>query len=587
MSLSTLVPPLLWQLEWRTPPWLALALLPWCLLALSRWRDRPLLRYADAALRPWALERPGHRGALRFAAVALAWLLLAAALAGPRIPMTVEAAGQGHRSDLSLMLVLDVSRTMLAEDVTPRRLQRAMLETDALLEHLQGERVGVVAVSGRPLLLTPPTTDRDVLRHYLERAPGVMSDLSGKALAGGLRLAREAMTGEAGAVVLITDGDSRALAEPHRTDLLAEASRLREAGLALYVLGVGGAEAVAVPAPGGGLLREGGEAVLSRMDVRALEQLAGTGGGRYAAAGTVGARWDRLYTAGIARIPSATQVHQWRDLYGWLLAPALVLLLLSWYRPGPGAVPAVLLGALLIPVYSGPAHADASRHEARAHAAYTAGDYHAALHAYVRLGGFAGRMGEGASAYRLGDHAHAAEAFTRALLEAPGDRERAEALFNLGNARFRQGEMAAAVEAYRGALAYPSPHGERILHNLARAASRAPDPADAGLAGRRTRQATEDVGRMDLEETPDFPEDEGPSDAVAEEGERDALGEAVARGERMPEGTGAAGRPGVVLDVSREYDAALMKLDRLEDRDLRLLRALRDREAPRDLESGR
>jgi len=564
-------------LEWRTPLWLLLAGVPWLLAALVRVRERPLRRYADAPLHPWALYRADRRAGLRFALNALAWLLLAAALAGPRVPAPVEVAGQGHRGDVSLMLVLDVSSTMYAEDVAPRRLDRGLLEVDLLLERLQGERVGLVTVAGQSLLLTPPTDDHAVLGHYLQRAPQLLSGIPGKALASGLRRARETLAEQGGgAVVLITDGDHRALAEPHWADLLGEARALGEAAMPLYVLGVGGTQAVPVPGREGGLLRERGETVLSRMDTQALQELAAAAGGRYSTAGALGGRWAELYEAGVARVPSTMTVNHWRELYPWLLAPGLVLLLLSWFRRPPAGVGAVVLVCLILPLSSEPAYADGLR---QAHAAWEAGEYLRALNAYAPLRGYGARVGEGASAYRLEEYGHAADAFTQAWLEAPGDRERAEALFNLGNARFRQEDFAAAVEAYRGALAYPSPHRERIEHNLALAAGRDLAAGGPGLPGRRARQATEDVGRMDLEETPGFPDDEPPPDTRIEEGEREATGEAVALGEVDSRADGAGRRGGRVLAVDWEYDAALKKLDLLEDRDLRLLRALGDREA--------
>ncbi len=316
----------------------------------------------------------------------------------------------------------------------------------------------------------------------------------------------------------------------------------------------------------------------------ALTRLAEVGGGHYAQAGalgqsSLGRAWERLYADAVVRLPSSRSVTHWQELHPWLLAPGLGLLLLSWLRPAPAPASALVL-ALLLPLQPAPVSADEPALALQAHSAWNAGAFARALNAYARLPGHPGRLGEGASAYRLGDFEHAAEAFIQAWLTAPGDRERAEALFNLGNARFRQEDYAAAVETYRGALAYPSPHRQAIEHNLALAAGREREAGGPGLAGRRARQATEDVGRMDLEETPGFPEDEETPRLPTEEGDREALGEAVARGELEGRAERPAGGPGRRLAVDREYDAALLKQDQLEDRDLRLWRALRDRESP-------
>ncbi|QKT03077.1 VWA domain-containing protein [Ectothiorhodospiraceae bacterium 2226] len=584
------------QLDWRAPLWLLLALQPWTVWALVRWRRRALHRYAEPHLRPWALQRPGGAGAARFALNALAWLLLAAALAGPRVPAPAERAGEGPRSDVALMVVLDVSPSMYAEDVAPRRLQRARLEVENLLERLRGERVGLVAVAGEALLLAPPTADHGALRHYLARAPQVLADVPGTNLAAALRLAREALAhaGGVGAVVLITDGDADALSGGRGEAALAEAAGLGAADVPLFVLGVGTADGAPVPTAEGYLLY-GGETVISRMDEARLRALAQTAGGRYATAGRFGQDWRALYDGGAARLPSAAQAasgaHHWRELFPWLLVPALVMLALSWLRwswPVRAAAPAAALAlALALALQPAPVWADDAA-ERQAHALYESGNYPLALMHYARLGGYAARMGEGASAYRLRDYEHAAAAFARAWLEAPDETRRAEALFNLGNAQFRAGAFHRAEEAYRDALRYPSPHRERIAANLelARAQAQALDPAEEGVAGRRSRFATEDVARMDPDEDPEFPEDEAPREAATAEDEREALGEAVARGELLPEADGARGGAQRRLAVDREYAAALKKLDLVEDRDVRLLRSLRAREAPPQAADG-
>ncbi|WP_162264469.1 VWA domain-containing protein, partial [Thiobacillus denitrificans] len=138
------------NLHWREPLWLALAAVP-LLFVLWRGRRRArLLRYADAELLPWAASLPAAQAGAwpRTLAHALAWLLLALAAAGPRLPLELRAGQTTPRHLLTVMAVLDVSASMRATDIAPDRLARARLELLDWLPRLQGERVGLIVFAG-------------------------------------------------------------------------------------------------------------------------------------------------------------------------------------------------------------------------------------------------------------------------------------------------------------------------------------------------------------------------------------------------------------------------------------------------------
>jgi Ca-activated chloride channel family protein len=511
------------SLQWREPLLLVLVVQPLLIAALTRLRRRSRLNaYADPALHPWVLARQsrsaGRSLLLRDGAYAAAWLLLALAAAGPRLPEQVP--GQPLPGSVDIIAVVDVSHSMAAADVAPNRLRRARIEIEELMDHLRGDRLGVVVYAARAHLLSPPTADRAALQFYLDGLEQLVLPTRGSAPEAGLALARHELdrSTRKGAVVLITDGDFGA--DPARHDALRRsAAQLRAGGYPLYVLGVGTVEGDAVPAPDTGWLMDKGQPVVSRMDEGLLQDLAGIGEGRYSRAAADDSDWAALYDAGIAGqgslhigAESARRI-VWHELYPWTLAPGIALLFFSLmpYRiAGPTARLAVLVvaGGVLALNPARPAMAADAASEQAAFGAYAAGDYTRAAALYESLTGYAARMGEAASRYRLADYAAAARAFTRAVLDADTDLQRGTALYNLGNCRFQLGDYAGAARMFADAMRYRPEHREAERNRgLALALQRRIDEALAreqeaagGRMGRGPREARPAEG-TDIDET--------------------------------------------------------------------------------------
>ena len=490
------------QLDWRNPWWGLLALQPLLMAGWLFWRRQKIVHYADPHLQPWALR--GRLGAApvgwRNTINALAWVLLACAAAGPRTPLMVS---QQHattlRHDLDLMLVLDVSPSMQAQDIAPQRLLRAKLKLLDLLPRLHGERVGLIVFSGNAGLLMPFTQDLRVVPHYLDLAQPTLFDLPGTNLAAALNLAHQilsAQPGRRGAVLLLSDGDVAALSGQTGAAALAAARQLSQINLPLYVLGVGSTAGMSIPLPGGGVLEHEGAPVSSALDVAGYTTLARLGGGRYASVTDGNNDLAALYDHGIAHLPGnplAPDVAQaWRELYVWFLLPAWLLFLLAWLPWTPRVLQAGLLAALLggsLP--SQPAHASEPDSAAAAYLAYRSGHYVEAQALYAQVSGYPGTMGSGAAAYRRRDYSEAIRQFTQAALTARATSLRADALYNLGNSFFAAGNLRAAADAYRGVLKL-RPRDSNAAANLALAAGQMiqpqQPPRSTGVPGRRGTQ---------------------------------------------------------------------------------------------------
>lgn len=529
------------QLHWREPLWLLLAAQPLLLGLLQALRRQRQARYAEPALRPWVVDPGAATGTPWRRTVVglqwLAWLLLAVAAAGPRLPLVV--AGEGQADPGSLLVLVDVSPSMQATDIRPQRLRRVRIELEELRARTGRLRIGVMVYAGRPHLLAPPTADARALDFYLDQLEGLVLPTAGSRHAVALEAAAALLADTDRASLLwITDGDlvgegEAADDDPH---LAAAVAGLAEAGVPLFVLGVGTAEGAAVPTPDGGWLSVDGRPVISRLDAERLQALASRGGGAFSPVRPDDGDWRRLYDAGIATLlPAPSEAEEdilWRELYRWTLLPGIVLLLIPplLRARGSRATPlagVLLLGALL-PSLPLPVQAD----EARAHAALVAGEYAVAAEQYAGLGGFRGLLGEGVSRYRQQDYETAAARFGQAVLVAGSDAERALALHNLGNSQFRLGDYAAALTSFQDALSY-QPTRETTRHNLAlsevlleaveeRLGERLAERAGTGPASRRAADGL-DVGEN---ATVSLADDEN-ADFVPDPVDPDALPEAL------------------------------------------------------------
>lgn len=588
-----MIEPLL-HLHWREPLWLGLAAVP---LLFAVWRGRRrarLLRYADAELLPWAASLPAAQAGAwpRALAYALAWVLLALAAAGPRLPLELRAGQTTPRHLLTVMAVLDVSASMRAADIAPHgdsdflradaheksyapdRLARARLELLDWLPRLQGERVGLVVYAGEAGVLLPPTDDLALLQRALDQIDPHLIEAQGTNLAAALDLARAqlaAAPGRAKAVLLVTD------AETDSVDMAAQTAveALRQARMPLFVLGVGSAAGAPVPLPGGGFAEADGVQVTSRMAANVYRQWANASGGRFAMVSDGDADWSVLHDGGIADLPGDPLAPQaaaaWRELYAWCLAPALALLMaISLPRRVAALIALAVFGAALAPPA---AWAD----ETAAWQAWRQKQYARAQTLYAEAGGYRGQMGAGAAAWQQAEYAAAARHFGAALLLAENDAQRADALYNLGNAHYGRGQWQAAFEAFETVLRMrpgdtrADANRERAWQRLRR--QRPETPMQSDLGGRRGLLAE---GRIQLDgqnsQTPDDPESE-------------PAGMQLDRGTPGADGTHAPGapapRPTPRVDP-RLALSGLKKLERLRDQPTPLLRKLLQQDARHD-----
>lgn len=564
------------HLYWRETWWLLLAALPLVFGWWRRARHVRLLRYADAGLLPWAARFSVVQTSARWRTLAhgLAWVLLALAAAGPRQPLEVHDGQPVSHHRVTIMAVLDVSASMRATDIAPNRLARARLELLDWLPRLQGERVGLIVYAGAAGMLLPPTDDPALLQRALDQAGSNLIEAHGTNLAAALDLARtqlQATPGKARAILLLTDAEAGSVDERAQ----AAVDNLQRARLPLFVLGLGSETGAPVPLPDGGFAERDGVQIQSWMAASSYSQWAHTTGGRFVAVSDGDADWSALHDRGIAGLPGdpaeAVAAGAWRELYAWCLLPALLLLMMLYMpRRVAALLPLAVLGAML-------ASPETWADEAAAWQAWQRKQYAAAQTLYSQAGGFRGQMGAGAAAWRQADNAAAARHFGAALLLAETDRQRADALYNLGNAHYVRGQWQAAWEAFETVLRMRPDDGnarsnrDHAWQRLRRQQSAATMQSDLG--GRRGFLAG---GRIQMDgqngRAPDDP-DSGPSAMQ--------IGRIAPSPGAIRQQGGAAPRSRMAVDP-RLAVSGLKKLERLEDRPASMQKNLLKQDARHD-----
>lgn len=443
-------------------------------------RAASLARCSDAES-----ERRPTRELLRLAACALILL----ALAGPQWGVElVETRGAARQ----VVVAVDVSLSMLAQDAKPSRLERAKSALSLLIEQLAGDRIGVVAFAGEAQIVCPITSDSAAAKELLGAIEIGAVPVPGSAVGAAIRTAAAMLGRYPGgkAVVLITDGEDK------NSDPVGAAREAAAAGVRVYALGVGGPEGEPIPLDGGGYKKDAkGGAVVSRLDEATLSAVASASGGAYFRAGPTG---DEIADV-VERIKSLDRAEglsgtasRWKNRYAWPLAAAFLLLLAELLLPllprersaASRAKTAAFVAALAF-VFLAPAPA---RSAPWAEAALREGNrryadekYEEALQSYAEAS--AKRPADprpvfnaGNALYRLeqGDEASAAFAAVAGREDIPVG-PRAAAWYNLGNARYQMGDYSGAVQSYRRALALAPGDGDS-RHNLAIALRRLRNP---------------------------------------------------------------------------------------------------------------
>lgn len=469
----------------REPLWLLLALLPTLLILLATLlKKRRSHSYADPVFNDWVLSAHTQEHQHRFRQLLftqLAWLAFAIAIAGPRLPEKIYDSQQQYQQEV--MVVIDVSQSMSARDLTPSRLERARLELLDLVERMDNTRLGVVVYAGRPHLLTPPTTDKQVLKFYLKSLRTALLPTEGSDLFAALQYTVQYLANQSNqqqttprAIVLVSDGEVNLTATETSAALKSLTAKLKQHDIRLFSLGTGTLQGAALLSEHSGWLEHDGQAIVSKLNQELLTRLAYTGNGRYAPVSDDDADWVELYNNGIARTGYQSADKDldkqilWQEQYHWFVITGTIFLLLGLWLPSSRSASALtstmILATLSVslsfsdpaPVYAAPEKNQNNEYQSdeyrQAYQSFQQGDYQAAREAFAGIPGYAGRFAEGSMAYQREQYPQAIAAFIQAILDANNDQQRISAIFNLANCYFKLEKYGQAAQLYRDVLRY-------------------------------------------------------------------------------------------------------------------------------------
>ncbi len=320
--------------------WLSLALAAGLLLFYAHaMRKRSLRAFADRGMASFlAPQRSTGRQTLRTILRVLALTLLAVALTGPRWgSQPIDA----QKKRLDLIICIDVSRSMLANDAGMPRLDRAKDDIDQLLGDLGGANIGLVTFAGKSEMVCPLTDDYEFFRLILDEVGTHSAPLGGTNIAHAIHNARLAFGPRlttARALVVITDG------EDHTGDALEEARLAAEDEIAVYCIGIGDDERGALVPKSARNRRDyvmyQQQQVWSKLNPQHLTAIARAGGGEYYKTGLVNndqrtLEWlfENRLKAQMTSQDDEKKVDQRKPQFFWFAIAALVLLTLEFLIP--------------------------------------------------------------------------------------------------------------------------------------------------------------------------------------------------------------------------------------------------------------
>lgn len=437
----------LFGFSFARPLWL-LALLPAALLLVllyqRGWRRSGWEKLLPTQLHGWLLQQqPGGNHALRFIALGLTWTLAVLALAGP----VVNSAGEPRRlSEGALIIVLDVSRNMLSDDLAPNRLQRARQKIRTVMQDYPDTQLALIAFAGSAHRVTPLSRDRNTLRNLLTALEPDIMPADGQNVEQALNLARQMLSDQPRSrsqVLLLTSGLDT-------TERDALARQAQDLGAQLAILGIGTAAGAPVPLAEGGFMRDSeGRILLPRLNAQRLAAVAHQHGSRYHSI-TIGNRdLDYLLLRPHIDVTSDTSERRLSvDQGHWLV---LLLLPLAALGARRGWLGMLLVGALLPP----PAHAFSwadlwLRPDQQAMQLLEQQQPDAAAERFVDPAWRAWAR------YQAGDYQQAAEAWAQLATTEPDNPEHH---FNRGTAQAMTGQYSLALESYEQALTRAPEHG--------------------------------------------------------------------------------------------------------------------------------
>lgn len=251
-------------------------------------------------------------------------------VAGPQFGSKLQ---QVKREGVELMIVLDVSNSMMAQDIKPNRLQAAKQAISRMVEKLNNDKIGLIVFAGDAYVQLPITTDYSSAKLFLQSIDTDIVPVQGTAIGSAIDLAMKSFTPESEtskAIIIITDGEN------HEDDALVAARAAREKGIYVHTIGMGLAQGAPIPerrAPGEYMKDGAGNVIISKLDEETLKAIAKAGEGSFVRASAANVGLNTLLDEINRMDKSLIEERVYSDYaekYQYFLIAGLILLLLEF-----------------------------------------------------------------------------------------------------------------------------------------------------------------------------------------------------------------------------------------------------------------
>jgi len=416
-----------------------------------------LNKFIDAKLLPHLLIKSGNNSKV----ISYGWLyaILTAciliALANPRWSYEDLDA---YQTNASMVILLDLSASMNATDITPSRIIRARQSIEDLLNLSKGLKIGLVGFAGNAHLISPVTDDLTTVKTYVPALDTDLTKLQGNSFHQALLMGGELLANEPGdqkSILVVSDGNFTS------TDFSKELATLRSRGINVHVLGIGTTTGAPYKNSSGALHKAQGKLIISKLNTSVLQTIAKQGHGIY----TETVNND----AGIKAILRKAEhnnsdeqtvsgkVRQWQDRYYLFILPvAIILLYLMRQRVLYIYVALVITGLFPAPnAFALDISSAFKNSEQQGQKAYVAAEFQRAAEL------FNDSYRKGVALYRAGEFAQAEQQFN----QASSNSFKLDAQYNAGNAQMQQQKWGAAIKSYEAVLRVEPEHFA-AQHNL-------------------------------------------------------------------------------------------------------------------------
>jgi Ca-activated chloride channel family protein len=302
-------------------------------------RKRNMRRFASVQMHDLLIpQRSQARRWVKFLLLTASWIFAVIALANPQ---SGAKLGEVKREGIDLFIALDVSNSMLAEDIMPNRLDRSRHSIIRLIDRLKGDRIGLIVFAGKAYVQLPLTTDYAAARLFLNTVRPDMIPVQGTAIAEAIRMAMQSFDVETRnkGIIIISDG------EDHEQGALDAAKEASAAGIRIFTIGMGSPDGVPIPVYNQFGKQTGyrkdrqGNTIVTRLNETILQQIAAAGNGTYIRASNARTGLDQIMNEleKIEKSEIESKVFtEYNSHFQWFTGVAIALLimemLLAWRK---------------------------------------------------------------------------------------------------------------------------------------------------------------------------------------------------------------------------------------------------------------